>query len=85
MLQILEWTGTILILAGILFLASKRASNPKTRIKGLLTTIIGCIFLGTFAIISGLWGVLATQTGVTIINIYGIYNCLKEIKNDLPT
>ena len=78
-LLILEWIGTIGILTGISFLSSKKASKPKTRIKGLSITIIGCIILGSFAFIIGTYGVMTTQIGVIIISSYRIYNCKKEI------
>jgi nicotinamide riboside transporter PnuC len=79
MLSVIEWTGTLLILTGLFFLSSRKASNPKTRIKGLITTIIGCVLLGIIGFLMNLYGVMITQIGVSIINMYGIYNCRKEI------
>lgn len=79
MIAIIEWSGTFLILFGIFFLASKKASNPNTRLKGLIITVIGCVILGVYGFIINSYGVLITQIGVVIINIYGIYNCAKEI------
>jgi len=78
-LSILGWIGTIGILAGLSYLSSKKASNPKTRIKGLSITIIGCIILGIFGFLIGTYEVMTTQIGVIVINSYGIINCKKEI------
>ncbi len=77
---ILEWLGTILILIGITFLASKKASKPKTRMYGLITVSIGCILLGIFGIIIGAFGVAVTQLGVILLDIWGINNCIREMK-----
>jgi hypothetical protein len=82
---ILEWVGTFLIIAGLFLLACKKASCPKTRMKGLLITITGCMILGIFALVVEAYGVLVTQIGVILVNSWGVYNCKREIKNELYT
>ena len=80
-LTIIEWIGTFGILIGLYYLNSKKASNPKIRIKGQILVIIGCSLLGIFAFLIGAYGVMTTQIGVILVDIYGIYNCKKEIRN----
>ncbi len=77
---ILEWLGTALILIGISLLASKKASKPKIRIYGLTLSLIGCSSLGIFGILIGAFGIAVTQLGVILLDIWGINNCIHEIK-----
>jgi len=79
-LTVIEWIGTFGILIGLYYLNSKKASNPKIRIKGQIIVIIGCCSLGIFAFLIGAYGVMTTQIGVILVDIYGMYNCRKEVK-----
>lgn len=79
-LFLLEWGGSFLIIFGLLLLASKKASQPKIRMKGLIIASIGCTILGIFGLIINAYGVMITQLSATIIDIYGIINCRNEMK-----
>lgn len=79
-LMILEWLGTILIIIGIGLLASKKASKPQTRLLGLLLSLIGCASLAIFGFLIGAFGVMITQIGVISLDVWGINNCIKEIR-----
>ena len=76
----LEWGGSFLIIFGLLLLASKKASQPRIRMKGLIIAAIGCTILGIFGLIINAYGVMVTQIGATIVDIYGIINCRNEMK-----
>jgi len=72
--------GSFLIIVGLFLLASKKASLPEIRMKGLMIAAIGCMILGIFGLIIYAYGVMVTQISATIVDIYGIINCRKEIK-----
>ena len=79
-LFLLEWSGSFLIIFGLLLLASKRASKPNIRMKGLTIAAIGCAFLAIYGLIINAYGVMVTQISATLVDIYGIINCRNEIK-----
>jgi len=76
----LEWGGSFLIIFGLFLLASKKASLPEIRMKGLIIAAIGCTILGIFGLIINAYGVMVTQMSATIVDIYGIINCRNEMK-----
>lgn len=76
----LGWFGTYAILIGLIYMNSKKASNPKTRVKAQLLVIFGSILLGIFAFSIGAYEVMSAQIGVILISIWGMINNKNEIK-----
>ena len=76
----IEWSGSFLIIFGLLLLASKKASQPSIRMKGLTIAAIGCALLAIYGLIISAYGVMVTQICATLVDIYGIMNCRSELK-----
>ena len=78
-LKVFDILGAVLVISGITFLNSKKASNPRIREYGSII-IIGCVLLAIVVFYLGVYGNMLTQIGVILGSIYGIFNCKKEIK-----
>ena len=79
--SILDIAGGIFINIGILVMNLKQSKRPSVKIKANILIIIGCSSLAIVASIFNLIGNLATQLGVIISSIIGMYNARKDIKN----
>jgi hypothetical protein len=80
-LFLFEWVGSVFILLGIFYLATKSAKDPRNRKKGFIIMSIGCVLVGIFGFLISAYGVMVVQIGVILSSIYGIYNCNKEIND----
>ena len=79
-LIIFEWLSTFFFLLGAILYSGKRASNPKIRMYGFILYLLGGIIFIFVNFIYELYPFLITQILFTILNIRGVYNCLKELK-----
>ncbi len=77
---ILGWIGTFLVIIGLLYFTSKKASKPKTRLIGLILLNIAQFLLTISAFSQGAYDLATTQIGCMAINFRGMFNCYKEIK-----
>ena len=82
MIEILDFCGTVMVLIAAFTFATKKASNPKIRIKAFL------FFLGSnfvwipMGIMLEIYWFLLTQIILLGINIKGIIVCKKEMKEE---
>jgi len=79
--DILQWTSTFFFIFGAIFYSSTKASNPKTRIRGFTLFEVGSAAYIVCNIYLALWGFVLTQIVFAFIDLRGIINCYKEIKN----
>ena len=79
-LFLLEWIGAFGIIIGIIFLNSSKASDPKVRIYGSIIVIIGCTLTSILLYFANILGTMIVQIAVIFSNLYGLFNCRKELK-----
>ena len=84
-LTILEWGGAILLGIGVWKFGSKKASDPKKRLHAFVICNIGSVMLFAMTFIIGLFGIMMVQVAGILNNMRGIYNTLKEIKQNKKT
>ena len=80
--EILDWSGTILIIIAAFIIAHRKASNPNIRIKGLWLFFISNIVWIPLGFILNTPGFLLTQCILLAIDVKGIINCNKELRKD---
>ncbi len=84
-LDLFSLLGTISIFIAALLISSKKSVKPKIRIYTFIAYIGACIFLGTWGLLmnstDGDWLVIQ-QVFLFFINCRGIYNAVKEIKDE---
>ena len=84
LLEIVDFLGFIFILVAAFLISSKYVANPKVRMVTFISYFIACFFLIA-------WGWMASgnlitwftlqQTVLIFINMRGIMNARKDIKN----
>jgi hypothetical protein len=78
--EIIDWTGTVMVLIAAFVFAMKKAYKPKLRLIGFSFFLLSnCVWI-PLGIILQTWGFLLTQIVLVVINIKGVVNCWKEIK-----
>ncbi|MCP4762418.1 MAG: hypothetical protein GY870_11605 [archaeon] len=76
----IEWVFTILSFVAYYFFISKKAGQANFRIIGLSLCLIVASMTSIFCFSIGVMS-LVIINGVSIVfNLYGIYNCYKEIR-----
>lgn len=73
----LQWFGTFWLIIGAGFFVFSRDTDKHLR--GFYAYLIGTIMYIFFACILQHWGMLVSQSIFLAMNIYGIYNCNKEL------
>ncbi len=76
----IEWIFTILSFIAFYFFISKKASQAKFRIIGLILSIIIAILMAIFSFSIEVLSLGVINICYIFLNGYGIYNCYKEIK-----
>ena len=80
-INILDWTGTFLILVGSFLITSKLAKEAKWRKYALFCYFLSNILWIPMAFLLGAYGLTVTQFILFFINIRGVYINHKEDKN----
>ena len=82
--QVFSFLGTVAVFIAALLISSKHAIKPKVRIWAFIAYICVCIFLASMGILmndgAGDW-LLFQQVFLFFVNIRGIYNARKELRN----
>ena len=81
-MELIEWAFTILSFIAFYFFISKKASQPKFRIIGLILSIIISILMAIFSFSIGVLSLGIINTCYIFLNGYGIFNCYMEIKSN---
>lgn len=81
-LILFEWLSTIFFLSGAFFYTGKKASNPKIRIYSFMFYMVGGVIFITLNLIYKSYPFAITQIVFTIMDVRGIINCKREIKNE---
>ena len=77
----LEWSIFILSYISFFYLMERRASNPKIRLRGILINLIaGGLQIALFVSI-GLWSMALLSFTFIFLKLFGMINCIKEIRN----
>ena len=81
--QIFSLLGTISIFLAAFTITSKKAINPKVRIFAFSCYMAACLFLALFgmALIPIDWFIVIQQVVLSGINIRGMYNAVKELRD----
>ncbi len=81
--EVFSLLGTIAIFIAAILISSKRAIKPKVRIWAFTAYIWACIFLMIFGMVLNPpdWFIVSQQIFLFFINIKGIRNARKELKN----
>jgi large-conductance mechanosensitive channel len=77
---ILDWVGTVLVIIGTLLITLKTAFKPEVRLCSLGLYFTGNIVWMPFALLIGQYGLFITQIVLFVINLNGIFICIKAIK-----
>jgi len=78
----LEWIGVVTIIAGsIPFIIPKLVKLPKFRIVGFVSYILSSIFMLKYSLDISSESYVVLNIIFFGLNFYGIYGCVKEIKN----
>jgi len=78
----LDWSGTICIISGSIFLANKHVTSKYRLIVFILYLISNLLWI-PMSLLIGTYGLLLAQGILLIINIKGIIVCVIEIKGDI--
>lgn len=81
-LTLIEWLSTFFFLIGAYYYSGNKASDPKTRIRAFVFYNIGGIIFITLNLYYQSYPFATTQIIFTILDVRGIINCKKEIKNE---
>ena len=76
----IEWTFTILSFIAYYFFISKKAGQANFRVIGLSLCLFIAFLTSLFCFSIGVMSLVIINGVSSIFNIYGIYNCYKEIK-----